>query len=604
MPVSNPNPTTAIPARIRHDDYVAQRALVERLRAEPFTGMPRKLPKITRPKPAPQEPAPILFACLPRAARPPKPATLSIAKARPAEPVPDNFTPEELAEIEAFFARSTLDTAAVKRWDAWISGGRSVHREIMRLPGVDGMVDIETIETRLGWGARVNFANKRDHLAHGSLSRPDYEKGEWFYWETRDAAVAYCASRIWLTASDTEGYGVRKERHFRLLAAEMKSFLGKVGIDVAVPPPASLRRILVTEARRRELKAGAPPAPAPAPTATTPTPAPPPADLTPKEIAEVEAYALHGDTYGPVGDAARDRWNAWIAEGAVEERFAVPLKGKRDRAVVEIAKTRLGWMLRCHYKYPDRGGGFGSGLLPLRDTVGRYFWADREVAIQAGAHSAWSSAVHPTPAQTAKARARIGERILTHFKALGIDATVEPSRDRRRRLITKERIEELQAAAAVPPIANSGTAVDPLRQLLARTVIPPSPLAMRRRQLKEERERAGRVAAIAEGPSAYLAAIGLPQLESLCEIWSIEAAEALAALNARRPPSFVEATRIKGIRRGAGYCTLTLLLSDGTEARVTARWQMGDRRYEWVNPDHLPRHTYAWFPDTGEWGKF
>ncbi|UHC17734.1 hypothetical protein LRS73_07655 [Methylobacterium currus] len=133
-------------------------------------------------------------------------------------------------------------------------------------------------------------------------------------------------------------------------------------------------------------------------------------------------------------------------------------------------------------------------------------------------------------------------------------------------------------------------------------MIPPSPLALRRRQLKEERERAGRIAAIAEGSLEYLAAIGLPQPQGLREIRGPEAAEALAALNAR-PPGFVEAVKIKAIRRGVDYCTLTLVLSDATEARVTARWQMGDRAYEWVNTDHLPRRIYAWLQDTGEWFK-
>ncbi len=327
---------------LRHDDISAQRRWLDAVRSEPYTGMPRRLPRVTRPLPPAQAPQPLLFACLPELPRPPKSVELPRAVARPAEPATDTFTTEELAEIEAFFARSTLDTAAVKRWDAWISGGRSVHREIMRLPGVDGMVDIETIETRLGWGARVHFANRRDHLAHGSLSRPDYEKGRWFYWYTRDAAVAYCASRIWLTVSDTKGYGVRKERHSRLLAAEMQAFLGKVGIDVAAPPSASLRRVLVTEARRKELKAGASLAPFPDAPVAVETPAPAPEPAVEEEPRGLEPWELLARVPGGSYPKPTPQRLARLARSELRQKERLRLGQEALGKLVEAGMTTRG----------------------------------------------------------------------------------------------------------------------------------------------------------------------------------------------------------------------------------------------------------------------
>lgn len=572
--------TTTVRITLRHDDIAGQRRWLDAVRAETYTGAPRQMPRVVRPKP-PKPPGSLsLFACLPEAKRPPKPTELSIAKARPAEPVPDNFTPEELFHIESFFARSSLDAAAVRRWDAWVADGRTATRQILRVPDLDGSVDIETLETRLGWGARVHFGNRRDHVARGNPIRPDYSGGvDWFFWQTRDAAIAYCANKIWASALDTRGYGDRKRRQWELFAGEMQAFCARVGIDVTVPPPASMKRVVITDARERELKAGAPPAPAP-----------PPAALTPAEIAEVEAYALHGDTYGPVGDAARDRWNDWISEGAIGETFAVKLTGKRDRAVVEVVQTKLGWMLRCHYEYPDKGGGFGSGLLPLRDTLGRYFWADRKAAIQAGAYSAWSSAVHPTPGQTAEARARIGERILAHFKSLGVDATVEPSRDRRRRLITEERIRQLQAAAVAPPVATADDPPGvnlPIRRLLQRAGViqPLSPLAMKRRRLKAQRQ---------EAAAAAKAAAKVPSVEDLAFV--------AAAVRESLPegcPSYVQ--EVLRVRHVPGRVVVVMLrLFDGHLGRLKIYGDPGEHGYSW-KPGSRDRRPFEFDEDSQSW---
>lgn len=126
----------------------------------------------------------------------------------------------------------------------------------------------------------------------------------------------------------------------------------------------------------------------------------------------------------------------------------MPLKGKRDRASIYVVQTRLGWMVSYDYQYPDHGGVGGGGIAPPMDLEGMYIWHYRQAAIQYGAHCLLNGAVHPTPGQTIDARAKIGKVVKAFFDELGIDATVQPTVDRRRRIITKARIEDLRAAAS------------------------------------------------------------------------------------------------------------------------------------------------------------
>ncbi len=65
---------------LRHDDIPAQRAWLDAVRAETYTGMPRRLPRVIRPKPPELEPQPLLFGVLPLQLRPPKPTDLALMR--------------------------------------------------------------------------------------------------------------------------------------------------------------------------------------------------------------------------------------------------------------------------------------------------------------------------------------------------------------------------------------------------------------------------------------------------------------------------------------------------------------------------------------------
>ena len=226
----------------------------------------------------------------PKKKRASKPTELPIVKARPAEPVPDEFSAEELAEIEAFVAdgqkHGSVGDAARKRWDAWIMAGRTVERKITRLPGVQGHADVQVLETRLGWAANVCYATTKNTATHvWLLHRPEIDTDCRYFWRTLDAAIAYSANMAWKVGLEHQGHE-RARRSWARFADEMRAFLARCGIDVTVPPPQSMKRILITAARERELKAGAPPAQAPAPAATTPPPAQAPADPKPKAAEE------------------------------------------------------------------------------------------------------------------------------------------------------------------------------------------------------------------------------------------------------------------------------------------------------------------------------
>ena len=251
--------TVAARNTIRHDDVPAQLALIAQIRAEPFTGIRRALPRIRRPRPAPLPPTGSLFAFLPEQRRPPRPWDQPAAVEAAPAPVTWSLTPDETAEVEALVVgrrKGDADTkAACKRWDAWIADGRTPATETMRLPGVNARADIETLETRLGWSARVTYSDTKKNLGHGFLRRPDLDDDGMFFWETREAAVAYAVNRVWTAARGGEGSD-RAQRAWARFATEMQEFLQRCGIDVTQPPAPSTKRILMTRERERERELG------------------------------------------------------------------------------------------------------------------------------------------------------------------------------------------------------------------------------------------------------------------------------------------------------------------------------------------------------------
>jgi hypothetical protein len=188
----------------------------------------------------------------------------AISASQPA-PASDVFTPEELAEIENFVAygqsHGPVGNEAGKLWDAWITGGRTVENERLRHEGLPASADVQVLETRLGWAALVLYAEDADVDArdrHGDLTRPDVVRGERFFWRTRDAAIAHCAHVIWNRFNEDDGSTGRKAKRRIASADRARVFFEECGIEAAAPPPPSLRRVLVTADRERQLRLRAP----------------------------------------------------------------------------------------------------------------------------------------------------------------------------------------------------------------------------------------------------------------------------------------------------------------------------------------------------------
>ncbi|MGV2345071.1 hypothetical protein [Methylobacterium ajmalii] len=188
-----------------------------------------------------------------------------------AAPSPVALTPEELAEVEHYAAHEPVwgpsGDAAMQRWDAWLAGGRAPERAILRPAGAGAVADVEVMENRLGWAALVRYADDRDVDArsrHGHVTMPDsdgFVGSGLFFWRTRDAAIAYCAHEIWRSFNEDDGSTGRLLKRRLARAENVARFFQQCGIDVMTPPSPSLRRIIVTAARERELRAGVAPAP-------------------------------------------------------------------------------------------------------------------------------------------------------------------------------------------------------------------------------------------------------------------------------------------------------------------------------------------------------
>ncbi len=192
-----------------------------------------------------------------------------IAASQPT-PAPDAFTPEELAEVENFVAHGqTYGPAgdeAGKRWDAWVTAGRAVEKDRLRREGFAVSADIQVLETRLGWAALILYAEDADVDArdrHGNLTRPEGDRVRQFFWRTRDAAIAHCAHVIWNRFNEDDGSTGRKLKRRIASADRARAFFKACGIEAVSPPSPSLRRVLVTAERERQLKARAVPDPAP-----------------------------------------------------------------------------------------------------------------------------------------------------------------------------------------------------------------------------------------------------------------------------------------------------------------------------------------------------
>ncbi|MCG5246924.1 hypothetical protein LPC10_17440 [Methylorubrum sp. B1-46] len=244
---------------ISHDDLAAQRAIVEEIRALPFTGARAVLPRIRRPRPARTAPLPQLFAFLPEMRRPPRPWEQAAAIEAALPPAPWSLTPEETAVVEEFVSTSWRDGAAAvavrQHWDTWITGGRIEIEDRVEAVGETGRIRVR--ETRLGWNAVVSFDVDRTSVGPGNTLRPDIDDDGRFLWSTREAAITYSAHKIWRMFSEDNASTGRERRKRDKIASRIEAFFCAQGIDATRPPERELKRVLITRARERELRLAA-----------------------------------------------------------------------------------------------------------------------------------------------------------------------------------------------------------------------------------------------------------------------------------------------------------------------------------------------------------
>lgn len=244
---------------IAHDDLAAQRAIVEQLRAEPYTGARAVLPRIRRPRPLPLPPTGHLFASLPEQRRPPRPWEQPAAIEAAPAPAPWSLTAEETSVVEDFVATSWRDGPAAvavrKHWDIWIAEGRIEIDDRVEAAGESGRIRVR--ETRLGWNAVLSFDVDRTSVGPGNTLRPDIDDEGRFLWATREAAIAYSAHKIWKMFSANDGSTGRKRKQQDKIASRIEAFFRTQGIDATRPPDRELKRVLITRGRERELRLAA-----------------------------------------------------------------------------------------------------------------------------------------------------------------------------------------------------------------------------------------------------------------------------------------------------------------------------------------------------------
>lgn len=466
---------------IRHDDIAAQRALVEEIRSQPFTGTRRILPWIRRPRPTPPAPLLMLFDFLPEQRRPPRPWEQPPANEAALPPAPWALTPEETAEVEALvvgrYKGDSETRASCRRWDAWIADGQLPENEILQLPGDNASGHVEVLETRLGWAAKVMYATTKKSLSHGRPIRPDFDDGGLFFWATREAAVQYAAYRAWISSQAYRWRPDRVRRSWERFADEMREFFARCGIDATEPPAPETKRVLMTSQRERELGkvAEAEKATAKAAAAAEPDDGVPgdnrlgrylfqigaihpPSQLalkrrrlkeeraaaaraaaeaetaqplTAEEAAAVEHLAW-GKAHSVPGEPHRKAWEAFIAEGAILTEIPVPMRHGHF-AKSRITETRLGFTAGYDYEHPKAGSGGGGYLDPQHDDEGWFLWSTRQAALQAAANELWTEYCEP-----------VGKDVIRqHFASIGIDVEDMPGEDDKRLLVSHSIMADL-----------------------------------------------------------------------------------------------------------------------------------------------------------------
>ncbi len=170
-----------------------------------------------------------------------------------------------------------------------------------------------------------------------------------------------------------------------------------------------------------------------------------------------------------------------------------------------------------------------------------------------------------------------------------------------------------------PPPPPAGTPLHVIvSSIFEGAISPPSPLALKRRERRAEREAAAKAAAreakaaaraaktaareAETEPPAFLVQIGLAMLVGFKDLRGPKADEVLAALNDRRPPNMPAGERIAGIRSFglSRRMTITLRLTDSYDAFVDISW---DRLHTWFTWKFSSQVSvsFGWLVDAGCW---
>lgn len=138
------------------------------------------------------------------------------------------------------------------------------------------------------------------------------------------------------------------------------------------------------------------------------------------------------------------RWQNYVAVGAVPERIDVPLL-RKNKLTLNVTGTRLGWTSGCTLSFrrpvgpganPREGTGcFGLGgggyLHPDSDEHAFFLWTSRAAAIRSAAHQAWWACWRLDGKLAAEA-----ERALE--KAISASPVQAPGDEDKRRLVSRD----------------------------------------------------------------------------------------------------------------------------------------------------------------------
>ena len=334
--------------------------------------------------------------------------------------------------------------------------------------------------------------------------------------------------------------------------------------------------------------------------------APAQSDFSAEEQDAVDAFAAGWGLIDPTAHAHWRRWEAFIEHGAHAMRRHVITFAKRSKtdAAALVTRTRLGFTSGWSYGTDKEGAADGGALIPLADAVGWYVWRTRDAALRDGLHHLWLATREQAPS--------IARVVQAHCHLVdGIDVTVPAPEEARRRLLA---LADWQAAAGRalqagttdghqddgpsddrkafevylgltdmdgPPKdepAPVGTPIDVLLRAHFGNALPPqSPLTLKRRELKRQREAEAAEKARQERELPPLDPGVVMREPDLAD--QVDVKEALYDIVPRGVPHFQKATL--AVHRSRDRIIADVRLFNDEVGRVEISGPKGGRGYRW-----------------------